>query len=121
MRTTRRSIEKTPKKKKAVKVKEPNAKPVSLGERPDVLSERTRDGVDEFGTDLAQAFVEEATGGDDAAMEHHEEQSEEELGGPFVMSSGSIEFASGTDESNPIDAEREAFPTTSRTVKPRQS
>ena len=34
----------------------------------------------------------------------------EELGGPFVETSASEEFASGTDESNPFDAETEALP-----------
>ncbi len=83
-------------------------------ERRHALSEETRDGVDAMGTELAQAFVENATGVDDAYREHRDEQTVEELGGPFLITTGSTEFATGTDASNPIDAEREAFPTVAR-------
>ena len=37
---------------------------------------------------------------------------DEETGGPFVETSGAIEFAEGTDASNPEDAKREPFPKT---------
>ena len=35
-----------------------------------------------------------------------------EVGGPFVVTTGGEEFAEGTDESNPEDAEAEPFPKT---------
>lgn len=105
---------------KAPKAKRP-ARPVPAPEpeRRHELSEKTRDGVDAMGTELAQAWVENATGADDAFREHRDEQTVEELGGPFIITRGETEFASGTDASNPIDAEREAFPTVSR--PPRRS
>ena len=34
----------------------------------------------------------------------------EELGGPFVETAASTEFAGGTDESNPEDASQEPLP-----------
>jgi hypothetical protein len=99
----------------------PRARPAPAAEpeRRHELSEKTRDGVDAMGTELAQAWVENATGADDAFREHRDEQTVEELGGPFIITRGETEFASGTDASNPIDAEREAFPTVSR--PPRRS
>jgi hypothetical protein len=51
-----------------------------------------------------------ATSGEDATEEAGDEVVPEELGGPFVETSGSEEFASGTDESNPPDAETEPLP-----------
>jgi hypothetical protein len=83
-------------------------------ERRHELSEKTRDGVDAMGTEMAQAFVENATGADDAYREHRDEQTVEELGGPFLITTGATEFAPGTDASNPIDALREAFPTVAK-------
>lgn len=77
------------------------------------LSEKLPGGVDELGTELGQAFVENATGADDAFREHRDEATVEELGGPFIITTGETEFASGTDASNPIDAEPEPFPTVS--------
>jgi hypothetical protein len=38
------------------------------------------------------------------------EDRSEERGGPFVQTSGGVEFADDTDESNPVDATREPFP-----------
>lgn len=76
--------------------------------------ERPRTG-DELAEELGEAFVASATSGEEAEPERHERVTESERGGPFVRSSASKEFAEGTDASNPEDAEREAFPTTSGT------
>jgi len=38
----------------------------------------------------------------------------EELGGPFTETSAAEEFANAPDASNPLDAEKEPFPTTTR-------
>ena len=51
-----------------------------------------------------------ATSGEDPAEEAGDEVVPEELGGPFVETSASEEFATGTDESNPPDAETEPLP-----------
>jgi hypothetical protein len=48
----------------------------------------------------------------DDLVEGLEEELIEENGGPFVVTSAEIEFAHDTDESNPIGATREPFPTT---------
>lgn len=66
--------------------------------------------------DLAEELGEEAvvamTTGQDDISEERDTPVDEELGGPFVETSGSTEFAGGTDESNIPDATREPFPTT---------
>jgi hypothetical protein len=66
---------------------------------------------DDLAEELAEEFVSSATSGEEAANEGHEQLVPEENGGPFVLSSGFTEFADGTDESNPEDAEPEPFPT----------
>ena len=86
---------------------------IRFGESAKALSIETPDGVDELGQELGQTYVEDVTGADDAAMEHGAEEALGDDGGPFVVTSGATEFASGTDASNPADAEREAWPTVS--------
>jgi hypothetical protein len=76
--------------------------------------ERARTG-DELAEELGEAFVASATSGEEAEPERHERVTEAERGGPFVRSTASKEFADGTDASNPEDALREPFPTTSGT------
>jgi hypothetical protein len=76
----------------------------------EVLGLDVSDGVDEIGKELGETFVENVTGADDAATEHRATDTPADEGGPFVITSGSVEFAHGTDGSNPIDAEREALP-----------
>jgi hypothetical protein len=71
------------------------------------------DGVEEIGEELGQTYVENVTGADDAATEHRATDTPADEGGPFVVSSGAVEFADGTDASNPAGAEREALPTVS--------
>ncbi len=67
---------------------------------------------EELSQQLGASFVKTATSGEDCAEDVANEVSIAESGGPFVESSGSREFAHGTDESNPEDAEREPFPKT---------
>jgi hypothetical protein len=65
--------------------------------------------------DMAEMFGEDfilsaTTGGGDAAEGQLDQIVEEELGGPFLETSAAEEFAQGTDESNPEDAEPEPLP-----------
>jgi hypothetical protein len=65
---------------------------------------------DDLAETLAEGFVLGATqdeDGEDAALDG---LVPEEIGGPFVETSASAEFAAGTDGSNPADAKREAMP-----------
>lgn len=68
------------------------------------------EGVEPLAQELAEEYLENATGADDAPSEHREEPMTEEQGGPFVGTSAATEFADDTDEANPPDAEREALP-----------
>jgi hypothetical protein len=80
---------------------------------------RTRDSLAE---NLAEEYLQGATGGDAVAEELNDEVVPEELGGPFVETSALEEFADGTDESNPPDAETEPLPLTGGMVaSPRES
>ena len=65
---------------------------------------------DDLAETLAEGFLQGATqdeDGEDAALDG---LVPEEIGGPFVETRASAEFADGTDASNPADAEREAIP-----------
>jgi hypothetical protein len=70
---------------------------------------RSRDDLAEV---LGEEVVATATTGEAAAEDILDQEVPEERGGPFVRSSGGIEFAEGTDRSNPKGAKREPFPTT---------
>jgi hypothetical protein len=70
---------------------------------------------EELADELGESFVESATSGEEQEQERHERTIAAESGGPFVPTSGSQEFAGGTDESNIADATREPFPRTSNT------
>ena len=83
------------------------------GESPEKMDLDTSEGVDDLAEEMGEAFVENVTGADDASAEHRDDTTDEE-GGPFVITTGGTEFAEGTDESNPIDAEPAARPTTSK-------
>jgi hypothetical protein len=65
---------------------------------------------DELSEELGEAFVESATSGEEAEPERHERVSDADVGGPFVVTSGRQQFATGADESNPEDGTREPFP-----------
>lgn len=72
------------------------------------------DGPMRVSDDLAEMrgedFLRGATSGEDAEEDTLDQIVPEELGGPFVETNASDEFALGTDESNPVDAEPEALP-----------
>jgi hypothetical protein len=67
---------------------------------------------DDLAEELAEDAVVAMTTGADQLVEDLNRDVEEDWGGPFVVTSGSKEFAAGTDESNVEDATREPFPTT---------
>jgi len=70
------------------------------------------DAPDSVAEELAEGFVQKVTHAQDEAQESLDSMSTEEQGGPFIQTSGSTEFAEGTDESNIEGALREPFPTT---------
>ena len=64
--------------------------------------------ADQFG----EAFLQTATSGMDDGEYGTEQVLIEESGGPFIESSAQVEFARGTDESNPAGAKVSPFPRT---------
>lgn len=68
--------------------------------------------ADPLAEELGESFVRAATSGEDDETERLDEVVVEELGGPFVSTTGAVEYAQGTDESNPMNAKREPFPKT---------
>jgi hypothetical protein len=65
---------------------------------------------DDLAENMAEEFIEAATRGNEVAEEVMDEVVPEEMGGPFVETSAAEEFATDTDESNPLDAEPEPLP-----------
>jgi len=61
---------------------------------------------------LGEEFVETATSGEDEGEDVFNQTVPEDSGGPFVETTGSTEFAHGTDASNIKGATREPFPKT---------
>jgi len=82
----------------------------SKDDRPSFLpGPRSKDDLaEEFG----EGFVETATTGEYESEDTNNQVVDEETGGPFVETTGDVEFARGTDPSNPIGAKREPFPKT---------
>jgi hypothetical protein len=74
---------------------------------PDGGPARTSDDLAEL---LGEDFVQAATRGNDVLEDDLDQPLSDEIGGPFVMTKPREEFAEGTDESNPADAEPEALP-----------
>ena len=72
----------------------------------------TSRGKGDLATELAEGAVVAMTSGEDKLADQMNHDVEEDWGGPFVLTSGSKEFAHGTDESNIAEATREPFPTT---------
>jgi hypothetical protein len=70
--------------------------------------------ADTLAETLAEEFVASATNAEEMTEDDRDRLTPEEVGGPFTETSGAEEFASGTDASNPADAEREPFPTVTR-------
>lgn len=68
---------------------------------------------DDLAEELGEAFVMTATSGEQADEDIRDQEVPEERGGPFVVTPAGREFARGTDESNPADAEPAALPTSS--------
>ena len=69
---------------------------------------------DDLAQELAEEFLKAATSGEYVSEDEMDQEVPEESGGPFIISSGRLEFASGTDGSNPADANREAIPSPMR-------
>jgi len=69
---------------------------------------------DPLAAELGEAFLESATSGEESEPERRERVLTEEVGGPFVRTRASQEFAYGVDESNIAEATREPLPKTSR-------
>jgi hypothetical protein len=63
---------------------------------------------------LAEEFVASATSAEETTEDDRDEVRPEELGGPFTESTAGEEFATDPDDSNPIGAAREPFPTATR-------
>lgn len=79
---------------------------------PDPRTVFRSDGDGGFAEELGELTVLAATTGDDAFAEDVDPDVVEERGGPFVGTTFGDEMADGVDESNPLEAEREPFPTT---------
>ena len=85
-----------------------NSKPPEDG-RAFVKGSHSRDDLAEA---LAEEVIESATKAEYEAEDAFNQNVPEETGGPFVTTTGTKEFAHGTDESNPKGALREPFPRT---------
>jgi hypothetical protein len=68
--------------------------------------------ADPFVETLAEDYVLSATTAEAVSDGISDEITPEEWGGPFTETSAQEEFATEPDASNPVDAEREPFPTT---------
>ncbi len=82
----------------------------SDGADPREYLPETSIGIDPLSEALAEATVERATGADDPEEDLRDQPVDEETGGPFVITTGSTEFAPGSDASNPPEALREPRP-----------
>ncbi len=69
---------------------------------------------DSFAESLAEDYVASVTNAEETVGDDFNQVQTEELGGPFTETSAAEEFANAPDASNPLDAEREPFPTTTR-------
>jgi hypothetical protein len=68
---------------------------------------------DALAEELGEAFLQSATSGEESEPERRERILTEEVGGPFVRTRASQEYAYGLDESNIAEATREPLPKTS--------
>jgi hypothetical protein len=64
--------------------------------------------------EMGENFLETVTSGEGREPERHDQITPDEVGGPFVVTTAGEEFATGTDESNILEAEREPLPRTSK-------
>lgn len=72
---------------------------------------------DDLAENLAEQFLTAATSAEEVTPDVLDEEVPEESGGPFVVTSGSTEFARDTDASNIPGADREPFPSPMRAGK----
>ena len=84
-----------------------------VGEPLEAFHLETSEGTDALAEQLGEEFVENVTGADDAASVHRGASTFEENGGPFVYTTGATEYSASVDDTNPLDAPREALPTVS--------
>jgi hypothetical protein len=68
--------------------------------------------ADPLAEELGESFVRAATSGEDDEGARLDAVVEDEMGGPFVETPASREYAHGTDASNPKGARREPLPKT---------
>jgi hypothetical protein len=66
---------------------------------------------DTLAEEMGRDYLLAAETNEERLEELSDEVFDEESGGPFVETSGRVEFASGVDASNPEETEREPFPT----------
>ncbi len=122
-KTAKRSAKKRPAKKKAVRRRDraghidpTYGKQLREKSGKNARKEQTmpafRVREDDVAEDLGEEVIGKATTGEDEGEDVANAEYAEEVGGPFVVTSGGEEFAEGTDESNPPDAEQEPFPKT---------
>jgi hypothetical protein len=67
---------------------------------------------DDLAEELGEEAVEAMTSGESQREDDLDQVTDEERGGPFVESTAGVEYAEGTDPSNPSTATREPFPKT---------
>jgi len=70
--------------------------------------------VESLAEQRGESFVATVTSGEGQEAERHDEVTPDEVGGPFVVTTAGEEFATGTDESNIAEADREPLPRTSK-------
>jgi hypothetical protein len=69
--------------------------------------------ADPLAKQLGEACVKAMNSGEDELQNTFSSAVPEDRGGPFIITRGDVEFAEGTDESNPPETTREPFPKTS--------
>jgi len=82
-----------------------------VDESSNAFLSRARSG-DALAEQLGEAVIATATTGEDGSQDVRDAEVTEEFGGPFVTTEGKVEFAHGTDASNPKRSKREPFPRT---------
>lgn len=70
--------------------------------------------AEELSEEFGEAYLQSVTSGEQSEPDRRERITPDELGGPFVVTAASREFADGTDESNIAEATREPLPRTSK-------
>jgi hypothetical protein len=83
---------------------------------PDPRSGARTGSSDSLAELVGEGFVSSATNGENSFDERRNEVTEDEIGGPFLETEGTEEFAEEPDPSNPEDATKEPFPTAIKTT-----